>query len=286
MSFSSEIKEELSKLNNYKNHKLLEAEFLGYILTGNVTQKQDEIEFVTENEFNIERFYKILFNLNLEYEPDKVSKKYIARIKITDELNEIMKIKLENDEEVQRAIIKGSFLGAGSITDPNKQYHLEIIFLERNNAEYILNLCKIYGITLKVLENKNNIYLYIKESEEISRFLALIGSNKGVMELEEIRIVKEMKNNVNRRVNCETANINKVVNASVNQINDIKLIQKLKKFEELPDDLKEIAALRLENPEVSLKDLGTLLDVPLGKSGVNHRLKKIHEIAEDLKRSL
>lgn len=284
MSFSSEIKEELSKINNFKNSKILEAELFGYILTGNVTQKENGIEFITENEFNIERIYKILFNLNLEYEPDKKGKTYIAFIHKNEILDDIMKINLSNNDEIHKAIVKGAFLGAGSVTDPNKQYHLEIIFNEKNNAEYILNICKMYGVNLKLLENKENIYLYIKESEEISKFLALIGSNKGVLKLEEIRIMKEMKNNVNRIVNCETANINKVVNASINQINDIKLIQKLKKFDELPDYLKEIAIVRLENPEISLKALGELLDKPIGKSGVNHRLQKIHEIAEELKK--
>lgn len=195
-----------------------------------------------------------------------------------------MSIRLQQDEELQKAIVKGAFLGSGSVTDPNKQYHLEIIFQEKSNAEYILNICKIYGVNLKILESNNIYLLYIKESEEISKFLALIGSNNGVMRFEDVRIMKEMKNNVNRLVNCETANINKIVNASVNQINDINLIKKLKKFEELPDYLKEIAIIRIENPDMSLKDLGAMLDKPIGKSGVNHRLQKIHEFAEELRK--
>ena len=194
-----------------------------------------------------------------------------------------MQIKVDKDEEVQRAIVKGSFLGAGSITDPNKQYHLEIIFQEKNNAEYILNICKAFGIVLKLLENKNKYYLYIKDAEEISKFLALIGANKGVLDFEDVRVTKEIKNNVNRLVNCETANLNKIINASVDQVNDIKLIQNLKKFDELPDYLKEIAIVRLENPDASLKSLGEMLENPIGKSGVNHRLNKIHEIAEELR---
>ena len=136
---------------------------------------------------------------------------------------------------------------------------------------------------MKILENQGKIYLYIKDGEEISKFLALLGSNKGVLAFEDVRVTKEIKNNVNRLVNCETANLNKIVNASVNQINDIKLIQKLKKFEELPDYLKEIAMLRIEHPDASLKLLGEMLENPIGKSGVNHRLQKIHEIAEGLK---
>ena len=143
--------------------------------------------------------------------------------------------------------------------------------------------CKSFGVYLKVLEQNDKTILYIKDSEEISKFLSLIGSNKGMLAFEDVRITKEIKNNVNRLVNCETANLNKIVNASVNQINDIKLIQKLNKFEEMPDYLKEIAILRLENPDISLKSLGERLEKPIGKSGVNHRLQKIHEYAEELK---
>ncbi len=283
MSFSSDIKEELSKVNNFKNKNLLEAEFLGYILTGNSSNNDEYLEFITENEFNIERFYKILFNLEIEYEPDIRGKVFVATIRKNEKIEKLMEIKLDNNEELRKAIVKGAFLGAGSITDPNKQYHLEILFQERNNAEYILNICKSFGVYLKILENKEKIQLYIKDGEEISKFLALLGSNKGVLSFEDVRITKEIKNNVNRLVNCETANLNKIVNASVDQVNDIKLIQKLNKFEELPDYLKEIALIRLENPEVSLKGLGEMLEKPIGKSGVNHRLKKIHDFAEELR---
>ena len=270
MSFSSEIKEELSKVNNLKNKELLGAEFLGYILTGNTVNNNESLEFITENEFNIERFYKILFNLGIDYEPDKKGKVFIAKIKKSELVEKFMEIKTKSTLDIQKAIVKGAFLGAGSVTDPNKQYHLEIIFQEKNNAEYILNICNSFNIHLKLLENKEKVYLYIKDAEEISKFMALLGA-------------KEIKNNVNRLVNCETANLNKIVNASVNQVNDIKLIQNLKKFDELPDYLKEIALLRLENPDASLKALGEMLENPIGKSGVNHRLQKIHEIAEELK---
>lgn len=284
MSFSSELKEELSKINNLKNKKCLEAEFLGYMLTGNTSNQNDYIEFITENEFNIERFYKILFNLEIEYDPSIRGKVYVAKMLRNENVENLLTLDVNPNEEIKRAIVKGAFLGAGSITDPNKQYHLEIIFEEKNSAEYIVNLCNSFGVHLKILENKNKIYLYIKESEEISKFLALIGANKTVLEFEDVRLTKEVKNNVNRMVNCETANLNKIVNASVNQINDIKLIQNLKKFDELPEYLKEIALVRIENPDASLKTLGELLENPIGKSGVNHRLQKIHEIAEELRK--
>ena len=284
MSFSSNVKEEISSVNNYKNKKILEAELLGYILTGNSNLNDAIIEFVTENEFNIERLYKILFNLDINYEPEIRGKVFVAKINKNDALDEVLKIQLEKDDEIQKAIVKGAFLGAGSVTDPNKQYHLEITFSDKKNADIILNICKKYNINLKSIESKDKYTLYIKEGEEISKFLALISSNKGVMEFEDIRIQREIKNNVNRYVNCETANLNKIVNAAVDQVNDIKLIKKLRKFDELPDYLKEIANLRLENPELSLKALGELLEKPIGKSGVNHRLQKIHEIAEELRK--
>lgn len=284
MSFSSDIKEELSKIKNLKDKEILEAEFLGYILTCNTSNNENYLEFITENEFNIEKFYKILFNLDIEYEPNVRGKVFVATIRKNEKVLNLMNIKLDTNEEIKKAIVRGCFLGAGSITDPNKQYHLEIVFEEKNNLEYILNICKEFGVYLKELEVKNKYQLYIKDGEEISKFLALIGANKGVMAFEDVRITKEIKNNVNRLVNCETANLNKIVIASVDQINDIKLIQKLKKFDELPEYLKEIALLRLDNPDASLKLLGEMLEKPIGKSGVNHRLQKIHEIAEELRR--
>lgn len=284
MSFSSDIKEELSRIKNLKDKENLEAEFLGYILTGNTSNNNNFLEFITENEFNIEKFYKILFNLSIEYEPSIRGKVFVATINKTEKVEQLMNLKLDSNEEIKKSIVRGAFLGAGSVTDPQKQYHLEIFFEEKNNSEYILNICKEFGVFLKILENKGKYQLYIKDGEEISKFLALIGANKAVMIFEDVRMRKEIKNNVNRLVNCETANLNKIVNAAVDQVNDIKLIQKLKKFDELPEYLKEIALLRLENQDASLKVLGEMLEKPIGKSGVNHRLQKIHEIAEELRR--
>lgn len=284
MSFSYEVKEEVSKLINYKSKKVLEAELLGYILTGNTTKKETAIEFVTENEFNIEALYKILFNLDIEYEPTIKGKCYVATIEINDKLKDYFNHIFSKEEEILKAIVKGAFLGAGSINNPEKKYHLEILFKIKENVNYIINICKNFGINLKQLESKSKYILYLKEAEEISKFLALIGANKAVLKFEEIRIMREMKNNVNRLVNCETANINKTVNAAVDQINDIKLIQSKNKFEELPEELRDVALARLENPECTLKELGSKLDKPIGKSGVNHRLKRIHEFAEDLRK--
>ncbi len=284
MSFSYEIKEDLSKITNYKDKKLLEAECFGFLLTGNTIHGKDYIEYSTENEFIIEKLYKLLFNLGIDYEPDIDGKEYVAKITKGESLKSIIRFDTELKEAEEKALVRGSFLGGGNITDPNKQYHLEILFNEKNNGEFIINICRKYGIEFKMIENREKYQIYLKDSDNISTFLALIESNKGVLAFEDVRLTKEVKNNVNRLVNCETANLNKVINASVNQINDIKFLQKLRKFDELPEELKEIALARLENPDASLKDLGNMLEKPLGKSGVNHRLQRIHEIAEEYRK--
>lgn len=284
MSYSYDIKEELSNYNNWKNEELLKSEFLGYILTGNTINNGEYIEFITENDYNIERFFKILFNLKIEYEPETKGKCFVAKISNKYINNIFSKIATNPKDEVKKTILRGCFLGAGSCTDPEKSYHLEIIFGDEKNAEYISNLAKSYGIEFKSIEVKEKYMLYIKEADQVSSFLACIGANKAVLKLEDIRIFKEMKNNVNRIVNCETANLNKTVDAAVSQIEDIKFLQKMNKFEELPIEVREVALLRLEHPESSLKELGEMLVEPIGKSGINHRIKKIQNLAEDIRR--
>lgn len=284
MSYSYEVKEELSNFKNMKNMELLEAEFLGYILTGNAVLNGEKICYITENEYNIERFFKILFTLKIEYEPNKNGKFFEAIIDSKSVSERFIKFSNVTDDNIKRTIIKGAFLGAGSVIDPEKSYHLEISFGDEKNAEYILNLSKVYGVNFKIIKVKEKFIIYIKDGEQISNFLACIGANKAVLKFEDIRIFKEMKNNINRIVNCESANLNKTIDAGIMQIEDIKLIQKRKQFEELSEELKEVANIRLENPEASLKEIGEMLVEPISKSGVNHRFKKIHEIAEELRK--
>lgn len=172
-------------------------------------------------------------------------------------------------------------MGSGSINNPENKYHLEIVFKQDENLNEIIFILKKLGINIKRMETKNKYSIYIKEGEEISKFLALIGANKAIMKFEDVRVQKEMNGKVNRLVNCETANLNKTINASIEQIAAIKKLQETGKFNKLNDNLKEIAILRLENPDMPLIDLGKLLKNPVGKSGVNYRLKKIMEIAND-----
>ena len=190
-------------------------------------------------------------------------------------------IKNEKKEENLRAIIRGLFLGSGSINNPENKYHLEITFKQEKNLNEIVEILKKLGINIKNMKTKNKYSIYLKEGEEISKFLALIGANKAVMQFEDIRIQREMRGKVNRIVNCETANLNKTLNASIEQIAAIKKLQETGRFNKLNDNLKEIALLRLENPDIALADLGKLLKEPVGKSGVNYRLKKIIDIASE-----
>lgn len=168
-------------------------------------------------------------------------------------------------------------MGAGSINNPEKKYHLECKVIEINIAKIIVDIMKKNDIYFKQRDN----VIYMKEGEEISKFLAFIGAVKSVMKFEEIRVERHMNNKVNRLVNCETANLNKVLNASVEQINAIKKLKENGQFEKMEDSLKEIANLRLENPDMSLIELGKKLSIPIGKSGVNYRLKKIVKLAEE-----
>ena len=186
----------------------------------------------------------------------------------------------QEDKECLKAIIKGLFLGSGSINNPENKYHLEIVLNQEKNLEDSIKILEKLRIRSKKMTTKNKYSIYIKEGEEISKFLALIGANKAVMRFEEIRVKKEMKGKVNRLVNCETANLNKTLNASIEQIAAIKKLQKTGEFNKLNANLKEIAKLRLEKPDMSLTDLGKILKEPIGKSGVNYRLKKIIELAK------
>ncbi len=290
MSFSSDIKQELNKTSSLVNKELVKYELIGYLISGNIDViGNNKIKFSTESDYNINRFSKLLSNLNINHQIDIVGKNFVitAKIEILDKIEikqntiYLKDVTGENQENL-KSIIRGLFLGAGSINNPERKYHLEIVLSNIENMEEIVEILNIFEIKVKTLESKNKYSIYIKESEEISKFLALIGASKAVLKFENIRIQKEMRGKVNRLVNCETANLNKTINASIEQIEAIEKIQKAGKFNKLDDNLKEIAILRLENPDMSLIDLGKKLKTPIGKSGVNYRLKKIMEIAKSL----
>ena len=293
MSFSKSVKEELSKISNLAKKDVVKAELIGYLITNNVSIKNNKVKYSTESEYNINRFAKLLNNVNISKYKIEIQGKVFS-ITINEELkfaNELdfnnQSIKLNesikefcNTEILEKALVRGSFLGSGSLNNPEKTYHLEIIYSCEDNVNYIKQLLEKYDIQIKKL----NTSLYLKDGEEISKLLAFIGANKAVLKFEEIRVFRDMRNNVNRIVNCETANLNKTINAALKQIEDIKFIKKMNKFNELSEGLQEIANLRLENSDISLVELGKLLNNPIGKSGVNYRLKCISQFADELRK--
>ena len=289
MSFSSDVKEELSKISNLPNKDEVKAELIGYLLTSNIDIQKQTVKYSTESQYNINRFGKLLSNLGyIDYKIEIQGKVYSITVKqlemdeINYKENNIYLATLDkifNKENLEKALVRGCFMGSGSINNPKNKYHMEILFSLEKNAKFILEILNKYNIEFKILEN--NSTLYSKDGEEISKFLAFIGANFSVLKFEDIRVFREMRNNVNRLVNCETANINKIATAAAKQIAAINKIKKMGKFDSLPDNLKEIAEVREKNPDMSLLELGKLLQTPIGKSGVNHRLKAIEKIAEE-----
>ena len=312
MTFSSKIKDELSR-TEISDVFSAKAEVAAFIRTvGYITIKglnKVEFEFSTENAAVARRIFKVLkiaYEINATVSVSKSNRlkkqnNYIIKIdeKLTKQFLIDSKIFKNNDFNImnfnyevpkellnndlgRRAYIKGSFMGSGSISNPEKSYHAEFVSSKEVQSKTLQVLLKTYGINGKNIYRKNYYVTYIKESEQISDLLALMGANYAVLDFENIRAVKETRNQINRVINCETANLDKIVDTSMRQINNIKILKKHKVIDKLPDNLRELAYLRLKNSNASLKELGQMLDPPLGKSGVNHRLRKIEEIAEDL----
>ena len=278
MSFSQEVKEELSKLSNLANKQEVKMEFLGYLASNNISTETKYLRFSTENDYNIDRFSKIIRNIGFEDFNINVNGKLFFIEINKKKVDNIEKFDFKTDQiNDVRAFIRGLFMGSGSINNPEKKYHLECGIREEDDIKKIVDLLKQSDINFK----NNDKTIYTKEGEEISKFLAFIGANKSMLKFEEIRVQRHMNNKVNRLVNCESANLNKVLNASVEQINAIKKLKESGKFEKLDNSLKEIAELRLEYPDISLVELGKKMSIPLGKSGVNYRLKRIIKKAEE-----
>lgn len=316
MSFSSDLKEELSKISNLNKKDEVKYELIGYLISKNASVVKNNVRYATESEYNINRFSKLLRNLDIDNNIEFDGKSFIITFKVKNLIEEVevvenqLEIKsnvdfediktissgqseklVQNDinnnklifiknDNCKRTIVRGAFLGAGSINNPSRTYHLEINLSTKNNMEFLDEILKQCNIRCKKLENNNSIYL--KDGEEISSIIALFGASSSVLKFEDIRVQKEMNGKVNRIVNCQSANLNKTLNASVEQIDAIRRLQQSNKFNNLDDNLKEIALLRLEYPDMSLVELGKKLKEPLGKSGVNYRLKRIIKIAEDL----
>ena len=280
MSFSSDVKEELSKLNTFGNVNFVYAELYGYLMSVNIKENKNKITFSTTSEYNINRFGKLLAKLKIIYNIHIQGKNFIIEFNKENIDFSFLNIETEYDK---KAVIRGAFMGGGLINNPINKYHLEIVLKSKDNKNLIRDYINEFEIKNKELERKRGYSIYIKDGEAISNFLAIIGANISVVRYEEIRVIKDKRNKVNRQVNCETANLNKTIEASLSQIDAINKIKSAGKFDELPEGLKEISLLRIENEDLSLNELGKLLNKPIGRSGVNHRLNKIIKIASEIK---
>ncbi len=182
----------------------------------------------------------------------------------------------------KRSFVRGVFLTRGFINRPEGNYHLEIILNSNKLAVYIQELLAKFDLQARIVNRKNSLVLYIKESEQIVDFLRLVGASKALLDFENVRIIKSMRNNINRQVNCETANLGKTVNASVRQIELIQILIEKNVLDNLPPQLKELALLRIDYPDSTLRELGVMLDPPLSKSGVAYRMRKLENYAQEL----
>ena len=248
--FSYKIKKELSEINNLAKKNEVKYELLGYFSSSNIEFLKNKVKYLTENEYNINRFGKLLKNVNInDFKIDLQGKIYI----ITAKMPELTETINKANEIEKKAFLRGIFLGSGSINNPENKYHLEIKIQDKKIIDEVIKVLQKYDINVKSLDKG----IYIKDGEEISKFLAFIGANKSVLEFEEIRVQREMNNKVNRLVNCKTANLNKTLNASVEQINAIKKLKEKGNFKKMDKNLQELAELRLEFPDLSLAELRT-----------------------------
>ena len=313
MSFSSSVKDELSRQMPGARHCQIAETAAILSLCGRVKISASDhfwIEIHTENVAVARKYFTLLkktFNIRTDVSirsginPGR-SRTYIVAVREHEEALKVLQaVKLINSQgEIgenlslirnvvlqnaccRRAFIRGAFLAAGSISAPEKFYHFEIVCPTEPKAEQLKNIIATFDIEAKIVPRKKYYVVYIKEGSQIVDILNVMEAPVSLMELENIRIVKEMRVSVNRQVNCETANINKTVSAAVKQIEDIRFIQSVAGLSGLPESLQEMARIRLERPEATLKELGEALEPPVGKSGVNHRLRKLSLVAEELR---
>lgn len=299
MSFSGNVKEELAGHVSPARHCQL-AELAALLLFGGgACEGGRHLCLDTENEavarkcftllkktFNIETVMRGRQRLILDDETERrvTEALYLAegedgKITLTKSVNSL----LIRHSCCARAWLRGVFLSAGSMSDPQKSYHLEFVCDENAQAVQLREVLSEFQIEARIIGRKKYQVVYLKEGAGIVDLLNVMGAHVSLMELENMRILKEMRNSINRRVNCETANISKTVTAAGRQIEDILLIRDRYGFENLPDNLRQMAEVRLEYPDAALKELGGYLEPVVGKSGVNHRLRRLSEIADRIR---
>lgn len=313
MSFSGQIKEELSKNNTTARHCQI-AELAAIIQYGGFLSLQNDgsclLTIQTENKYVARRcftLWKKTFKINadilvrramkpqggliylIQIEHQQLIQKCLEMLKISildmaeQHVNCLTDMRILKNACCKRAFLRGAYLMIGSMSDPNKSYHLELVCMDERHATHLIDILHNFDLDAKSVLRKKYHVVYLKEGENISEFLSVVEAYQGMMEFENTRIVKDMRGMVNRKVNCEIANINKIVSAATRQVTDIKFIMQHGGLEQLPPALVEMAQIRLQYPESSLEELGKLLNPPVGKSGVNHRLRKIGEFANELR---
>lgn len=307
MSFAADVKKELTMLEVHPEHAKAElAALIRMNGTLSIVNQEFLLNVQTENAAIARRIYSLIKD-NFDVESELLVRKkmklkknnvYIVRLKsgsklILSELG-IMDGMLYHGhvpEEILtsrqkvKSYLRGAFLAGGSVNSPGtSRYHLEIHSSYEEHNDDICQMMQEFELNARTHERRNGYIVYLKESEKIANFLALIGATGSMFKFEDVRIVRDMRNSVNRLVNCENANMNKTIDAAGRQIENIKFIDRMVGLNSIPDKLQEIALLRVEYPDISLKELGEL--VPNGgvsKSGVNHRLRKLNQMAEELK---
>lgn len=314
MSFSGEVKEELSRQFHKSRHcRIAEiAAILGFVGKLEEMQGKKALRVYTEN-LSLARKYFLLmrktFHANVSIAVRQnvylhKSRIFVISLVVPEEITKVLlAVKWQNEkgEDIRaggltsrllvqntccrRAFIRGAFLSAGSMSDPEKSYHFEIVCTGEEKAGQLMEIINSFDMDAKVVMRKKNHVVYLKEGAQIVDMLNIMEAHVALMNLENVRIIKEMRNSVNRQVNCETANINKTVSAAVRQVEDINYIKHTRGLDSLPDNLREVALIRLQYPQAPLKELGTFLEPPVGKSGVNHRLRRLCELAEEYRQT-
>lgn len=289
MSFSKDVKDELIEIIPKSRHCMI-AELSG-IFTAVAKSSQDDISLIfsqIKSDANINRKVFTLLKKTLNIKTDVMSLceddffETKKMLKITDRVSPADSLLIQQPC-CKRAFIRGAFLVCGSISDPNKGYHFEIVCNRPDVAAQVRDCINFFDIESKIIERSGKQVVYIKEGAQIVEALRVMDASHSVMDLENIRVVKEVRGTINRKVNCETANISKTVNAAVRQLEDIRLIEECMGLDNLPQPLQDIAQVRIDYPDTALGDLGQYLDPPIGKSGVNHRFKKLAAIADSLR---
>lgn len=291
MSFSGKIKEELAQHYAKARHCNL-AELSALVHMSGSFEKDGYgsciLKLHTENDGVARKCFTLLgktFNISTDIAIRRNTAKGSCSYYIRAKGEELLAVENVIVQAVccKRAYIRGAFIASGSMSDPDKSYHFEIVCGTLKQAEYLRNMINSFEMDAKIVKRKKSYVVYLKEGSQIVDVLNIMEAHVALLELENVRIMKEMRNTVNRKVNCETANINKTVSASVRQMEDIIYIRDNIGFDKLPDGLKDVALTRLKYPDATLKEIGGLLENPIGKSGVNHRLRKLSEIAEKLR---